>query len=58
MPTINSNIMRSGSRLTRSHRLQLIEPFTKEELQTTLKGIGGSKVPGGDGFNAYFYKKT
>ncbi|XP_019265288.1 PREDICTED: uncharacterized protein LOC109242864 [Nicotiana attenuata] len=55
---INPSIMRKGPGLTRSQQLQLIVPFTNEDAMKALQGIGDSKAPSGDGFNAYFYKKT
>nr|XP_009763385.1 PREDICTED: uncharacterized protein LOC104215309 [Nicotiana sylvestris]XP_016465127.1 PREDICTED: uncharacterized protein LOC107788003 [Nicotiana tabacum] len=58
IPAINPSIMRKGPGLTRSQQLQLIALFINEDVMKALQEIGDSKAPSGDGFNAYFYKKT
>lgn len=45
LPAIHPGIIKKGPMLSRSHQLQLIKPFTKEELVLTLKGIDDLKAP-------------
>ncbi|XP_075084992.1 uncharacterized protein LOC107789115 [Nicotiana tabacum] len=56
LPAIHPGIIKKGPMLSRSHQLQLIKPFTKEDVVLALKGIDDLKAPGGDGFNAYIFK--
>ncbi|KAH0657996.1 hypothetical protein KY289_026744 [Solanum tuberosum] len=50
--------MRDGPVLTRTQQLALIQPFTIEDVLTTLKGIDDNKAPKGDGFNEHFFKQA
>lgn len=55
---IHTGVLKQGSLLNKTQQLQLINPFTKEEVVQALKGIDDMKAPRGDGFNAYFFKKA
>lgn len=58
MPTINQEVLKRGPVLQQVQQLALIRDFNKEDVLATLKSIDDNKAPMGDGFNAYFYKKT
>nr|XP_016464685.1 PREDICTED: uncharacterized protein LOC107787606 [Nicotiana tabacum] len=58
LPAIDPTVMRKGPVLTRNQQLQLISPFTSDDMFKSLQGIDDSKALGGDIFNAYFYKKA
>nr|XP_016483509.1 PREDICTED: uncharacterized protein LOC107804176 [Nicotiana tabacum] len=58
LPAINPGVMQEGSVLSRSLQLQLIAPFTREDVAQALKGVDDSKALGGDGFNSCFFKKS
>lgn len=45
LAAIHPRIMKEGLVLSRIQQLQLIKPFTKEELVLTLKGIDDLKAP-------------
>ncbi|XP_019255085.1 PREDICTED: uncharacterized protein LOC109233666 [Nicotiana attenuata] len=58
LPIVDPNVMQNGHTLTRQQQMQLIKPITKEEVHKALQGIDDSKVPGCDGYNSHFFKKT
>ncbi|XP_075088341.1 uncharacterized protein LOC142170347 [Nicotiana tabacum] len=58
LPAIDPNVMKQGPVLTRNQQLQLISPFTSDDVFKALQGIDDSKAPSADGFNACFYKKA
>ncbi|KAH0685683.1 hypothetical protein KY290_017200 [Solanum tuberosum] len=51
-------VVRDGHVLSRAQQLELIQPFTKDDVLMALKSIEDNKAPGGDGFNSYFFKQT
>nr|XP_016444107.1 PREDICTED: uncharacterized protein LOC107769412 [Nicotiana tabacum] len=55
---INPGVMQGGSMLSRSQQLQLIAPFTRENVSQALNGIDDSKAPSRDGFNSRLFKKS
>ncbi|XP_019225690.1 PREDICTED: uncharacterized protein LOC109207257 [Nicotiana attenuata] len=57
---IHPGWIRNGPVLTRRKQLQLITPFTKEDVMDALRGIDDIKAlgGGGDGFNACFFEKA
>ncbi|XP_019234784.1 PREDICTED: uncharacterized protein LOC109215219 [Nicotiana attenuata] len=57
IPAIHPGWIKNGPVLSREQQMQLVRPFTKEEVLQALKGIADMKAPGGDGFNSYFFKK-
>ncbi|KAG5585150.1 hypothetical protein H5410_045584 [Solanum commersonii] len=58
LPAINRDICTSEAVLDRSQKMQLITPILPEEVVEALKGIDDHKAPGGDGLNAYFFKRA
>ncbi|KAH0664984.1 hypothetical protein KY285_026190 [Solanum tuberosum] len=58
MPATLPAVVRDGPVLSRAQQLELIQPFTKNDVLMTLKSIEDNKAPGGDGFNSYFFKQT
>nr|XP_016503052.1 PREDICTED: uncharacterized protein LOC107821155 [Nicotiana tabacum]XP_018629633.1 uncharacterized protein LOC108946820 [Nicotiana tomentosiformis] len=49
VPAIHPGWIKNGTVLTQSHQLQLVTPFTKEDVIKALKGIDDIKAPRGDG---------
>lgn len=58
MPAADPAVIRDGPVLSRNQQLSLIQPFNREEVLDALKGIDDNKAPGGDGFNAHFFKQA
>ncbi|KAH0644838.1 hypothetical protein KY284_032722 [Solanum tuberosum] len=58
MPAAQPTILKDGPVLSRAQQLDLIQPFTKEDVVLALKSIEDTKAPGGDGFNSYFFKQA
>lgn len=58
MSVAKLKVLKAGPILTRSQQLNLIKPFTAEEVKQVLKSIGDTKALGQDGFNAYFFKQA
>ncbi|XP_019248630.1 PREDICTED: uncharacterized protein LOC109227892 [Nicotiana attenuata] len=58
IPAIHPGRIRKGPMLSRKQHLELIAPFNKEDVHEALKSIDDMKAPGGDGFNACFFKST
>ncbi|XP_019228708.1 PREDICTED: uncharacterized protein LOC109209819 [Nicotiana attenuata] len=57
MPAIHPGRIRNGPMISRQQRLELIAPYTKEDVYETLKSIDDMKAPGGDSFNACFLRE-
>ncbi|KAH0658804.1 hypothetical protein KY289_027552 [Solanum tuberosum] len=51
-------VLTDGPILSRAQQLELIQPFTKDDVMLALKSIEDNKAPGGDGFNSYFFKQA
>lgn len=58
MPAANQSILREGPVITRTQQLELIADFSKEEVLEAIQSIDDNRAPGGDGFNAHFFKKA
>ncbi|KAK6782101.1 hypothetical protein RDI58_019897 [Solanum bulbocastanum] len=58
MPAPKPAVLRDGPVLSKTQQLELIQPFTKEDVLIALESIEDSKAPGGDGFNSYFFKQA
>lgn len=54
MPATQLTILRDGPVLSRTPQLDLIKPFTEEDVLMALKSIKDNKSPGVDGFNSHF----
>ncbi|KAH0714847.1 hypothetical protein KY284_007752 [Solanum tuberosum] len=52
------HIMELGPVFNREQQFVLIAKVTTEDVNNALLTIQDNKAPGGDGFNALFYKKT
>uniref|UniRef100_M1ACM3 RNA-directed DNA polymerase (Reverse transcriptase) n=1 Tax=Solanum tuberosum TaxID=4113 RepID=M1ACM3_SOLTU len=58
MPATQPVVLKDGPVLSRPQQLELIQPFTKDDVMLALKSIEDNKAPGGDGFNSYFFKQA
>lgn len=58
LPAVHIPTFRSGNKLSNSARNLLSMEVTTTEIDQTLNSIDDDKVPGLDGFNVVFFKKT
>lgn len=57
LPVVLPVVMQNGYTLSREQQLNLIQPFTKDEMYQALQGIDDQKAPGCDGYNAHFLRR-
>lgn len=58
LPPVDKLIMRNDPKLNQLQITMLCNPVTEEEITEAVASIGDDKVPGIDGYNAFFYKKV
>ncbi|XP_019237290.1 PREDICTED: uncharacterized protein LOC109217490 [Nicotiana attenuata] len=57
LPAVDKMIMKEGPTLTQQQQEELIAEVTHQEIDQALKGIGGDKAPGIDGYSAISGRK-
>lgn len=54
---IKKEVMANGAILTLSQQIEMLQPFTADDIKQAMFSIDSSKSPGVDGYGSDFYKK-
>ncbi|KAL2942587.1 hypothetical protein RDABS01_030937 [Bienertia sinuspersici] len=55
---VQSEVVQAGKIVTEEQALNIMRPFSKEDVKSALFSIDGGKSPGPDGFNISFFKMS
>ncbi|KAL2938063.1 hypothetical protein RDABS01_021512 [Bienertia sinuspersici] len=55
---VQSEVVQAGKIVTEEQAQNLMRPFSKEDVKSSLFSIDGGKSPGPDGFNSSFFKMS